>query len=219
MVARPVPLLLASPRTTAATAVSPIPMRLTQVLHQGPRLPTARTRAVARRRSRMALPVPPTPPIAVRLLARRRLLLLNLPTEARLPTAPILDVRRPLLPPHIRRPTTTGLRIAVREATAGRQDLTPEPALILRARPTITRTVAPAHSLADAAVAASLVAAGLLAADIALAALVVADALVKSLSAILNRKKNEKLSYHIKCIVPDGCVDCLCAGLHRCTEV
>lgn len=50
MVARQAPLLLASPQTTAATAVSLIPMRQTPVLRQEPRLPTARTRVVARLR-------------------------------------------------------------------------------------------------------------------------------------------------------------------------
>ena len=49
MVARLVPRLPAYPLTTVATAASPIPMRPTQVLRQGPRLHTAPTRVVARR--------------------------------------------------------------------------------------------------------------------------------------------------------------------------
>ena len=166
----------------------------------------------------MAPPAPPTRPTAVRLLAPRRLLRLSLPTEARRLTAPTLDARRPLLP-HIRRPTTAGLRIEDLEATAGRQVLTPVLVPILRARPTITQIVVPARSLADAAAAASLVAADLSVADIAVAALVAADALAKFLLVILNRSKNEKLSYSIKRIVPDGGVLCLCSGLYRRFEV
>lgn len=167
----------------------------------------------------MALPVPPTRPTVVRLLARRRPLRHSLPTEARRLTAQTPDVRRPLLPPHIRRQTTIGLRTEAREAIVGRQVLTLELVQIPRARPTITRTVAPAHSLADAVAAVSLVVAGLSAVDIALAVLVAADVHAKSLLAILNLKKNETLSYNIECLVPYDGVDCLCAGLYRRFEV